>query len=898
MNRQHTSVYIRNFDLGAGRTGKLYSLPALAKDRCETIARLPVSIRILLESAMRNCGKPGVTPEHVETLINWKPSGERQEVPLSVVRVVLQDFTATPLLCDLAAMRAAMAQAGSDPTLVEPQVPVQLVIDHSVQVNYIGGGNALRQNMELEYARNAERYSFFKWSTSAFEKFTAVPPGFGIIHQVNLETLAKGVFETNEIWHPDTLVGTDSHTTMINGIGILGWGVGGIEAESAMLGQPVTLVAPDVVGVELVGERPEGVTITDAVLAITEILRSHGVVGKFVEFHGAGAAALTATDRATIANMAPEYGATMGFFPTDEQTLAYFQATGRTEEEITALRAYYTAQDMFGMPQIGDIDYSEVLQIDLSMIAPSVAGPKRPQDRINLPNVGSRFEELLKAPVSDGGYALETSTQNTDNATNLSHGDILIAAITSCTNTSNPEVLLTAGLLARNAVAAGLKVPERIKTSFAPGSRVVTEYLHSADLLAPLEQLGFSVVAYGCAVCAGNSGPLAPELDAAIAEHDLVCAAVLSGNRNFEARIHPSLRANLLMSPPLVIAFALAGSIRMDLTTEPLGKSVDGRDIYLSDIWPDPRDIEAAMVHSLAPEAYRKIYGASNQGGELWQNVEKPIGEIFEWPEHSSYLAEPPFFSDFNTDSVESSAINRASILAILGDSITTDHISPAGIIGQDSPAGQWLQEHKVAPADFNTYGARRGHHEVMMRGTFANVRLRNQVAGGREGGFTRIEGLGDPISMYDAAQVYKKMERPLVVIAGREYGCGSSRDWAAKGTKLLGVRTVIAQSFERIHRSNLVGMGVIPCEFLNGENANSLGIIGTDRLSLPDITHPIQPGSTTRLIIEHSNGERLETTVKMRIDSTIEADYIAAGGVGRFILRKLHTAKRNTATK
>lgn len=889
--------HIGSFTAADGRVHRFCSLPSLAKTGYPGIARLPRSIRILLESALRNCGKPGTTAAHIKALANWSPDGQRTEVPLSVGRVVLQDFTGTPLVCDLAAMRDAMVRAGSDPALVEPQIPVQLVIDHSVQINHARSADALRRNLELEYDRNAERYAFFKWGNAAFENFTTVPPGFGIIHQVNLESLAKGVSETDGIWHPDTLVGTDSHTTMINGIGILGWGVGGIEAESAMLGQPVTLVAPDVVGVELTGRLPEGVTITDAVLVVTERLRAHGVVGKFVEFFGAGAASLSATDRATIANMAPEYGATIGLFPTDDRTIDYFRATGRNDADVAMLEAYYKAQGMFGMPMPGDIDYSEHLQIDLGRIVPSVAGPKRPQDRIDLSDVSETFERLMAAPVGDGGYdrAAELERRSPvaaapDMPEDLGQGDILIAAITSCTNTSNPEVLMTAGLLARNAVAAGLSVPPWIKTSFTPGSRVVAHYLTAAGLMAPLEQLGFGISAYGCGACAGNSGPLDPALDAAIAADDLVCAAVLSGNRNFEARIHPSIRANFLMSPPLVVAYALAGSIRVDLTSVPLGQGNDGGPVHLRDIWPSARDIEAALVHAGDAQAYRDIYAVSDPGGQLWQQVDSPEGTTYGWPD-STYIARPPFFEHFDADDDADAAIEGASILIILGDSVTTDHISPAGVIAPDSPAGKWLQARGVAPAEFNTYGARRGHHEVMMRGAFSNPRLRNRIAGGIEGGVTRIEGKGDLLSIFDAAQAYQAMARPLVIVAGREYGSGSSRDWAAKGTNLLGVRAVIAQSFERIHRSNLVGMGVIPCQWSEGVSAETLGLDGTERISLPDLKHPIAPRGRTRLVIDRADGAREEQEVTLHIDSAPEAEQIAAGGLGRLILRRLHAA-------
>ncbi|GGE43581.1 aconitate hydratase [Agaricicola taiwanensis] len=899
---------MRSFDAGFGREGQLYSLPAVAKVGYPNLARLPVSIRILLESALRNHDGSTVTSAHVEALAGWVPNGVRDEIPFSVARVVLQDFTGTPLVCDLAAMRSAAVRLGKSPDLVEPLVPVQLVIDHSVQINESGTQNAIRRNMELEYERNRERYEFFKWGTQAFNTLTAVPPGFGIIHQVNLEALAKGVFERDGVYLPDTLVGTDSHTTMINGIGIVGWGVGGIEAESAMLGQPVYMVAPDVVGVHLTGALREGVTITDAVLLITEKLRQTKVVGKFVEFFGEGAANLTAMDRATIANMAPEYGATMGFFPVDDQTVAYYRATGRTEEEIAALQGYYKAQGLYGCPAAGDIDYSAVVEIDLSSIRPSVAGPKRPQDRIDLAEVSRRFDELYSAPVASGGYGRTSDIDHrsvvspavttegsmalaldvaADSPPDLGHGDILIAAITSCTNTSNPEVLLTAGLLARKAVERGLWVSPWIKTSFAPGSRVVTDYLGAAGLLPALEQLGFGVAAYGCGVCAGNSGPLEPAIDATIARDDLVCAAVLSGNRNFEARIHPALRANFLMSPPLVIAYAIAGSVRVDLFKDALGTDPDGAPVTLADIWPTPAEIDSIRHFANDPEAFRKVYADKEKGGALWDAVESPVGATYPWP-HSTYIAEPPLFEGFTEEVVPPAPVSGARILAILGDSITTDHISPAGIIKTDSPAGRWLQERQIAPAEFNTYGTRRGQHEVMVRGTFANVRLRNLMLPGSEGGVTAMQPSGEVMSIFDASEAYRKTATPLVILAGEEYGQGSSRDWAAKGTFLLGVRAVIARSFERIHRSNLIGMGVLPCQFMPGESAQSLGLDGSEVISIDGMTEEIAPRSILRMTAVKPDGSVISADVQARVDSAIETEYFRHGGVPKYVLRKL----------
>ena len=899
----------RSFEAGPGRESLLYSLPALAAQGYPALSRLPVSIRILLESGLRNCDGEVITHRHVEALANWQPrQAPREEVSLNVARVVLQDFTATPLIADLAAMRATAARLGKDPATVEPLVPVQLVIDHSVQIDARGSADAVARNMELEYARNKERYAFFKWGTQAFETLTAVPPGFGIVHQVNLEALAKGVFERDGVTIPDTLVGTDSHTTMINGIGVLGWGVGGIEAEAAMLGQPLFFEAPDVVGVRLAGRLAEGVTITDVVLSITERLRKAKVVGKFVEFFGPGAAALTAMDRATIANMAPEYGATLALFPVDDRTVAYYRETGRSEAEVEAISRYFKAQGLYGSPADGEIDYSGLIEIDLSSIRPSVAGPKRPQDRIELPDVASTFDRLYGAPVAEGGYGrsspigqrVPTQTpalashgnaalkaEATPLPADQGHGDVVIAAITSCTNTSNPDLLLTAGLLAQKAVEKGLSVAPWIRTSFAPGSRIVTDYLAAAGLLPALEQLGFGVAAYGCAVCAGNSGPLDPSIEATIAAGDLVCAAVLSGNRNFEARIHPALRANFLMSPPLVIAYALAGSVRVDLATEPLGHDGDGNPVTLAEIWPSSQEIGAVRRFTRDPEAFKRVYARKEQGGALWDAIESPAGATYSWPP-STYIAQPPFFDDFAEEPAPRPRIADARILALLGDSITTDHISPAGMIKPSSPAGLWLQERQIAPAEFNAYGARRGHHEVMLRGTFANVRLRNLAVPGSEGGVTRLEPDGEVMPISDAAAIYRERGTPLVVIAGEEYGTGSSRDWAAKGTYLLGVKAVVARSFERIHRSNLIGMGVLPLQFRPGESAQTLGLDGSETITLPGSAGKIAPRAEIGLVITRKDGTRVETVLTARIDTEVEADYLINGGIPHYVLRKL----------
>ncbi|HOK12651.1 MAG TPA: aconitate hydratase, partial [Ottowia sp.] len=875
----------KSFQTASGKTGELYSLPALAR-RYPSVKRLPVSLRLVLESVLRHCDGVKVTREHVEQLANWRPKAARtDEIPFTVARVILQDFTGVPLLADLAAMRSTAQRLGQDPKKVEPLVPVDLVVDHSVMIDFYGKQNALDLNMKLEFQRNRERYEFMKWGMQAFDTFGVVPPGFGIVHQVNLEYLARGVHRRADgVYYPDTLVGTDSHTTMINGIGVVGWGVGGIEAEAAMLGQPVYFLTPDVVGFELKGRLREGCTATDLVLTVTERLRQHKVVGKFVEFFGEGTASLSVPDRATIGNMAPEYGATMGFFPVDERTLEYFQGTGRTKAEIEAFEAWFRAQKLFGVPRAGDIDYSQVITLDLGEVSPSVAGPKRPQDRIELGQLSSRFAELFSQPMSDNGFnrpaaelhrRLEVSRDNDPDADErapeleplpmgaarsvvemvankptlesalseadvvepvsakrytLGNGDVLIAAITSCTNTSNPSVMLAAGLLAKKAVQAGLTVQPHIKTSLAPGSRIVTEYLSQTGLLPYLEQLGFPVSAYGCTTCIGNAGDLAPELNEAITRNNLVCAAVLSGNRNFEARIHPNLKANFLMSPPLVVAYAIAGNVMVDLMTQPVGQGKGGKDVYLGDIWPRGDEINRLLKYAMKGKAFRDNYAkVGSEPGKLWERVEGVSGEVYNWPT-STYIAEPPFFNQFTIDSVaggagyeraskpsDPNAVRGARIMALFGDSITTDHISPAGSIKESSPAGQWLKAHGVGKADFNSYGSRRGNHEVMMRGTFANVRIKNlmippQTDGSREeGGLTLMQPSGQKMFIYDAAMAYQAADVPTVIFAGEEYGTGSSRDWAAKGTQLLGIKAVVARSFERIHRSNLVGMGVLP---------------------------------------------------------------------------------------
>ncbi|AIO34739.1 aconitate hydratase [Burkholderia pseudomultivorans] len=897
---------LKEFDSGSGK-GKFYSLPQLGKELKTKIERLPVSIRIVLESVLRNYDGKKITEEHIEQLAKWQPTAKRvDEIPFVVSRVVLQDFTGVPLLADIAAMRGVAERTGKNPKKIEPLVPVDLVVDHSVQIDYFRQKDALDLNMKLEFQRNNERYQFMKWGMQAFDTFKVVPPGVGIVHQVNLEYLARGVHQKTDggdtVYYPDTLVGTDSHTTMINGIGVVGWGVGGIEAEAGMLGQPVYFLTPDVVGVELKGRLREGVTATDLVLTITEMLRKEKVVGKFVEFFGEGTKSLSLPDRATIANMAPEYGATMGFFPVDEKTIDYFKGTGRTKAEIAAFENYFKAQNLFGIPKAGDIDYTKTLTLDLLTVAPSLAGPKRPQDRIEIGNVKSTFTELFSKPVAENGFAKKAeeldAQYTTSNGVDVKNGDVLIAAITSCTNTSNPSVLLAAGLLAKKAVEAGLTVDPKIKTSLAPGSRIVTEYLTKTGLLPYLAKLGFEVAAYGCTTCIGNAGDLTPELNEAITKNDIVAAAVLSGNRNFEARIHPNIRANFLASPPLVVAYAIAGNITRDLMTEPVGKGKGGRDIYLGDIWPSSEEIQSLLKFALDPEKFEKNYAHLTKKGDLWSKIEGESGQVYDWPK-STYIAEPPFFgNDFSMEPAESiAAVKGARALGIFGDSVTTDHISPAGSIKEDSPAGKWLKENGVQKADFNSYGSRRGNHDVMMRGTFANVRIKNLMIPAKadgtrvEGGLTIHQPSGEQLSIYDAAMKYVDAGTPTVVFAGEEYGTGSSRDWAAKGTQLLGVKAVIARSFERIHRSNLVGMGVLPLQFKGADSVQSLGITGEETYDIEGLGDDFKPQQDVTLVIHRKDGETTRVPVLLRIDTPIEVDYYKHGGILPFVLRSLLAA-------
>ncbi|MBI5683931.1 MAG: aconitate hydratase AcnA [Verrucomicrobia bacterium] len=925
---------LQTFDAGAGREGQFYSLPALEAASVGPVSRLPISIRIVLESVLRNVDGKKVTERDVRTLANWNAkSPAAEEIPFVVARIVLQDFTGVPLLVDLAAMRSAVARLGKNPKMIEPLVPVDLVVDHSVQVDYAGTPQALELNMELEFKRNRERYQFLKWGQQAFETFKVVPPGIGIIHQVNLEFLAKGVLHSGDVYYPDTLVGTDSHTTMINGLGIVGWGVGGIEAEAGMLGQPVYFLTPEVVGVHMTGALREGVTATDVALHATQMLRKAKVVGKFVEYYGPGAVSLPLADRATIANMAPEYGATMGFFPVDQETIAYMRATGRTEEQCAAFENYYRAQNMFGIPRKGDITYSVDLDLNLADVQPSVAGPKRPQDRIELPALKQTFTTLFQKPVTESGYGktsadlakrvrvqIDASAPASDKTygerkanvtasesemrdqhpapcachsvqphmqTEIGHGSVLIASITSCTNTSNPSVMLAAGLLAKKAVERGLRVNPAVKTSLAPGSRVVADYLARTDLQPYLDHLGFHLVGYGCATCIGNSGPLAPAIEDTVVKNDLVAASVLSGNRNFEARIHQNIKANFLMSPPLVVAFALAGRVDIDMTSEPLGQGRSGP-VYLKDIWPTLAEVRELLQSALKPEVFRELYANFAGQNPLWNSVPSSVGQVYQWDAKSTYIQEPPFFVNFGMRPGTITEIRGARPLGIFGDSVTTDHISPAGSIKKTSPAGQYLVANSVAPEDFNSYGSRRGNDRVMTRGTFANVRIKNLMVPGVEGGVTKHQPDGEAMPIYDAAMKYQQEGVPLVILAGAEYGTGSSRDWAAKGTNLLGVRAVVAVSFERIHRSNLVGMGVLPCQFKEGASAQTLKLDGTEMFSILGLNDAIKPRQDLTLEIKRASGQTERVPVTLRIDTAIEVDYYRHGGILPFVLRQL----------
>ena len=888
---------LKNLTLPQGGKMKFYSLPALEKMGFGEISRLPVCIRIVLESIVRNYDDKKITATHVKQLARWKPNAARtDEIPFIVARIVLQDFTGIPLLADLAAMRSAAKRSGGDPKVIEPLVPVDLVVDHSVQVDHFGNKKALDLNMEIEFRRNNERYQFIKWGMQAFQTFKVVPPGVGIVHQVNLEYLARGVHQKNNVLFPDTLVGTDSHTTMINSIGAVGWGVGGIEAEAGMLGQPVYFLTPDVIGVNLTGRLRRGVTATDLVLSITELLRKAKVVGKFVEFFGDGTKSLSLPDRATIANMAPEYGATMGFFPVDGATIDYFKNTGRSDEEISMFQSYFEAQELYGTPLKGEIDYTSEIDFDLGSVAPSLAGPKHPQDRIEIGKVKDTFTSLFTKPIKKDGYARDRKIINkrySENSINLGHGDVLIAAITSCTNTSNPSVLIAAGLLAKKAVEKGLKVKPHIKTSLAPGSRVVTEYLTATGLLPYLEKLGFNLVGYGCTTCIGNSGPLQTKIEETIIKNDLVCAAVLSGNRNFEARVHPNIQANFLASPPLVVSYAIAGTMLKDLMTEPLGIGKDGNPVWLGDIWPSNEEINGLMKFATNAETFRKLYCDLTKDHSLWNSISSATGGIYNWPE-STYIAEPPFFQDFNFKPVQlgkNSEIINARALGIFGNSLTTDHISPAGAIKDNSPAGKYLLANNIAKTDFNSYGSRRGNHDVMIRGTFANVRIKNLMIPGSEGGITLYQSKKSKsvqMSIYDAAMKYMGENKPTIIFGGEEYGTGSSRDWAAKGTQLLGIKAVITKSFERIHRSNLVGMGVLPLQFKGNDSVESLKINGSEQFDILGLDD-IRPQQDVTLIIRDQNGTR-KVKLLCRIDTPIEVDYFMHGGILPYVLKELMT--------
>ncbi|HKJ91090.1 MAG TPA: aconitate hydratase AcnA [Oceanipulchritudo sp.] len=890
--------------------GELYSLPALEEQGLGKISRLPVSIRIVLESVLRNCDGQRVSEEDVRALAAYDAACPgTDEIPFVVSRIVLQDFTGVPLLVDLAAMRDAVVEVGGDPAVIEPLVPVDLVVDHSVQVDRAGTAASFLENLKIEFGRNRERYEFLKWGQQAFDTFAVVPPAIGIVHQVNLEYLAKVVFEKEGLFYPDTLVGTDSHTTMINGLGIVGWGVGGIEAEAGMLGQPIAFQTPEVIGVNLSGEMREGVTATDLTLRITQLLREAKVVGKFVEFFGEGTESLALPDRATIANMAPEYGATMGFFPIDEKTLDYLRMTGRSKESIDLVRDYFSTQGMFGVPRKGEVDYSKVIDLDLDSIVPSVAGPKRPQDRIDVPDLKDSFDALMEMPIAEGGYGVPSSERGkqvevaldgdgeggsaTTTASKLGHGSVVIAAITSCTNTSNPTVMVGAGLVAKKAVERGLRVDPLVKTSLAPGSRVVTDYLNKTGLQTYLDQLGFNLVGYGCTTCIGNSGPLDEPVEEAIAGGNLVTASVLSGNRNFEARVHSSVKANFLMSPPLVVAFALAGRVDIDLDSDPLGEDSAGKPVYLKDLWPSRVEIEACIAEGIRPQMYSDQYSDILNANPEWKEIETSRGNLYEWKDASTYIQKPPFFDGFSLKPGTIASLSEMRPLALLGDSVTTDHISPAGAIPENGPAGRYLKENGVEKKDFNSFGSRRGNDRIMTRGTFANVRIKNQMAGGKEGGYTRLMPEGEVVDIHDACATYARRGTPLIVFGGVDYGMGSSRDWAAKGTNLLGVKAVVAKSFERIHRSNLIGMGVLPLQFAEGEGIDSLQLDGSETFNLHGLDDTLKPGQTVELEIIRADGKRGRTELTVRIDTGIEVEYYRHGGILPYVLRHLlRTAK------
>ncbi len=882
----HSSHNLFNTRQNLGSDGSdcfYYSLPTLGEAVEGSIESLPVSIRILLESLLRNFDGHQITEQDIIKLANWDAQHPKSaEIPFKPARVVAQDFTGVPLVVDIAAMRSAVDELGGDASRIEPLVPVDLVIDHSIQVDAYGTENAFQFNTQKEFERNKERYEFLKWGQQAFEKFNIIPPSIGIVHQVNLEYLAQVVMTEESVAYPDTLVGTDSHTTMINGLGIVGWGVGGIEAEAAMLGQPVYILTPEVLGVHMSGELQDGVTATDLVLTVTQRLREAAVVGKFVEFFGMGVEALALPDRATISNMCPEYGATIGFFPSDSETMNYLRLTGRDEAHVDFVETYLKAQGLFGIPRLGEVEYSDVLEIDLSEIEPSIAGPKRPQDRIALSDVKETFNELLARPIAEDGFGVtEVASERT-----IKHGSVVISAITSCTNTSNPSVMIGAGLLAKKAVEKGLRVPDYVKTSLAPGSRVVTEYLRNTGLLPYLEKIGYNVVGYGCTTCIGNSGPLNEVVQDAIDAENLVTASVLSGNRNFEARVHPEIKANFLMSPPLVVAFGLAGRIDIDLDNEPIGYNDDGEGVFLKDIWPTRQEITEMIGAAVNRSTFKEMYETIGNQAPEWEELAGATGVLYPWNERSTYIQHPPFFDGFTREPAPISDVIQARILGIFGDSVTTDHISPAGAIAAASPAGGYLQERGVEIRDFNTYGARRGNDRVMSRGTFANRRVRNLMTPDVEGGYTIQYPETTQTTIYAAANHYRDNGIPTVIFAGQDYGMGSSRDWAAKGPKLLGVKAVVVESYERIHRSNLIGMGILPLQFKDGENAQSLNLDGSETISITGFADDLQPGQIVTMKIDRGNGETHSTDLIIRIDSPVEVEYYKHGGILDYVIR------------
>jgi len=891
---QDTFKTLRDFTPSYGKTGKYHSLAALEAAGLGKISRLPRSIRVVLEALVRHCDGKRVSEEHVKALAAWQANGARtSEIPFIVVRIVLQDLIGFGTLNDLSAMRAAAERLGVPPGNIEPLVPVDVVVDHSVEIDVYNRPDAVQRNQEIEFKRNAERYLFVKWAQGAFKTVRVVPPGNGIIHQINMEHLSRGVWEKDGVWFPDTVFGTDSHTTMVNGIGIVAWGVGGIEAEAGMLGQPNAFLTPDVVGCHMTGKLREGVTATDLALTVTELMRKTKVVGKFVEFFGEGAAALTAADRCTVANMAPEYGATMGYFPVDEKTVEYFRTTGREPEQVAAIEAYFKAQGMFGMPKPGEIDYSQLVELDLNSIVPSLSGPKRPQDRVSLPDLGRNFDTLFSAPTDKNGYARPaadlTRREPTGHVFDVGHGDVLIASITSCTNTSNPALLIAAGLLAKRAVEKGLMPHPRVKTSLAPGSKVVTAYLRDAGLLPYLEKLGFGVVAYGCTTCMGAAGPLDAKIEDAVVSKDLVTCAVLSGNRNFEARVHANLRANYLASPALVVAYALAGTVRTDLTKDPMGTGTDGKPVYLKDVWPSDAEVASLLKFAANAEHFRREYGDLSGNKKLWDAIPTIEGAVYKWDAKSTFIKEPPFFDGVTRTPGKVTDIVGARALAILGDSITTDHISPSTKIRPGTPAGKWLEPFGTPPAEWGHFGVRRCNHELMVRGTFANVRLRNAVAPGTEGPITKVQPTGEQMTIFEASEIYRAKNTPLVIFGGDDYGMGSSRDWAAKGVQLLGVRAVIVKSFERIHRANLIGMGVVPLQFKPGASVQSLKIDGTETFTIEGLAGGnVKPMQDVTMTITRADGSSQKVVLTLRIDTGIEVDYLKHGGILPYVLRDL----------